>query len=577
MNFPTTNNDTLSPLPQFLLTKEFTRSRCSGIDYLILAAMDDMRNLTCSNSDSKQCPIHNNDNKSKTKAPSIVASPKAILMTAESPPQRSSSNDKVNGNRKKIRSWDESFEALVVYAQEHGTTAVPVRYKKDTALANWVRYQQRNHDALSATRRKNLESIGFHFGARNDRTWNLKFERFQEYLEQESDRGKNTQTLIRDNVDLSQWVSTQRSLYKKDLLRDDRRAKLDGIGFCWQVKNSKSDSDGRACPDKRGKNIDLSDKGTKSTTNGNTAEARRREDLWFANFKKLKAFHREHNHLLVPCHYEQDEGLGVWVSNQRSTFHRGILSPNRKQLLDDIGFVWRVEAKQARADLYQRQWDQHYELLCQYKQVHGHVNVSSDGEDSDKLGLWVVNQKESARRGSLNPVRAERLLSIGLSLGEERESYWTKSFLTLKKSLEDNTPHQLISCEDLVHRDVKLGNWLKLQGLAKKYDHLPLKRQFCLERLGLQWDDLSFGPSGASAPTTSEMYGTSSEEPHLIPESSPTFLFELPSDKSIKANIVTAKRLSVFSEQKSERPLKKARYAKRVLPIRRHAEIITID
>lgn len=183
-----------------------TKSRtCSGLDSLILAATDDMRYLTCTTTES----------------------------------ETSNSTTKTTP-RRKLRSWNESFNVLVAYADIHGTTAVPVRYKEDTALANWVRYQQRNYDALSSDKRQKLESIGFQFGARNDRQWNIKFMLYQEHI-----RRQGAEIILRD-AELSQWVSTQRSLYKKNLMRQDRRSKLESIGFVWQSTSTTTTGSNRS-------------------------------------------------------------------------------------------------------------------------------------------------------------------------------------------------------------------------------------------------------------------------------------------------------------------------------------------
>ena len=434
-----------------------SRTPCSGLDSLILAATADMRHFTL-------CPTSISEAKTMT------------------------SND--NGGRRVLRTWDDSFEALVAYAEVHGNTTVPVRYKEDTALANWVRYQQRN--ALSHERRQKLESIGFKFGGRNDRQWNNKFQRFQEHVLRHG-----AQAVLRD-IELSQWVSTQRSLFKKNLMRQDRRAKLEGVGFFWQANNSNTVSSGN--------NKSKTSFGCKTGgSNANTKSAQRREDQWLTNFKKLKAFYREHNHFLVPCHFEQDEALGIWVSNQRSMHNRGLMPRNRERLLSDIGFVWRVDAKQARAELYQKQWDQQFELLLQYKRANGHVEVPPNFA-SGELGTWVSVQKETGRKGSLDAKRAERLLSAGLTWGEERDTCWTRSFIKLKElkeSLADKMPDTTVFGDDIALQDAKLGNWLKLQCVNRNHKSLSLKRRYLLEQIDLQWKGV----------------GTSStDEPHLIPD-----------------------------------------------------------
>lgn len=174
----------------------------------------------------------------------------------------------VSSGGRKLRTWQESFQALVSYKARHGNTNVPVRYPQDSALANWVRYQQRNQDSLPADKRQQLEGIGFQFGARNDRQWQTKFLRLKEYQEE---YGRHA--IIRD-LELSQWVSTQRSLYKKNLLRVDRQDKLNVIGFVWQANQ------------KHVETVNFKSGATQS----------RRDAQWRAQFDRLQEFYHEHGH-----------------------------------------------------------------------------------------------------------------------------------------------------------------------------------------------------------------------------------------------------------------------------------------
>jgi len=418
---------------------------CSGLASLLLAATDDMRGLSCS----------------KSKKPTTMATTNAT---------------KSLGSRK-LRTWEASFDALVDYASEHGNTAIPVRYKKDKALANWVRYQQRNRDALPPEKRQKLESIGFLFGARNDHQWDTKFLRYQEHIQQ---HGPDATA---QDLGLQQWASTQRALHKKDLLRTDRKEKLDTAGFLWHCNSNNAG----AC------NIETFRRASGLSSN----LGQRRDDKWFANFKRLRAFHREHNHFLVPCQYEPDPGLGIWVSNQRSMYNRGILPANRSKLLNDVGFVFQVNAQQARADSYQKQWDQKLRLLRQYKMTHGHANLQPSTVDDKIISSWLTTQQDLGKRGALRADRAERLLALGVSLKEESDKSWAKNFVKLKDLVAAKEKDSFgSSCSILVRKDTsahdnELGNWLKLQNIMHDHNTLSRKRRYLLERLGVQWNALS--------------------------------------------------------------------------------------
>ena len=105
---------------------------------------------------------------------------------------------------------------------------------------------------------------------------------------------------IERNFNLGPWVATQR--YFKDQLSEERKKRLDSIGFVWNW------------PDYR----------------------------WERNFAALLKFKRREGHCRVPTAYDGNLELGYWVSTQRR--RRKVLSAKRKARLNKIGFVWNVPA-----------------------------------------------------------------------------------------------------------------------------------------------------------------------------------------------------------------------------------------
>jgi hypothetical protein len=67
------------------------------------------------------------------------------------------------------------------------------------------------------------------------------------------------------------------------------------------------------------------------------------DNFWHKQCKKIVEFKRKNGHCLVPKRYEQDKGLGHWVSTQRSNHIIDEIRLDRKRLLDEIGFAWKDE------------------------------------------------------------------------------------------------------------------------------------------------------------------------------------------------------------------------------------------
>jgi hypothetical protein len=59
------------------------------------------------------------------------------------------------------RAWDEFYEALTVYKEQHEDCEVPQRYAAVLRLGAWVNIQRRDREKLSSGQRKRLDELGF--------------------------------------------------------------------------------------------------------------------------------------------------------------------------------------------------------------------------------------------------------------------------------------------------------------------------------------------------------------------------------------------------------------------------------
>ncbi|GKY96992.1 hypothetical protein MPSEU_000658000 [Mayamaea pseudoterrestris] len=215
------------------------------------------------------------------------------------------------------RSYEELLNALIAYRDKHGHCRVPQYYKDDPALGQWVGKQRsRLVHQLDDPKRQRLSSIGFDWESqeeRNERAFNEKFQRLVFY------KAQHGNTLVpksyKDDQELGNWVSMQRILWKKNRLSQERVEKLDSLQFTWVLANSNK---------------------TSEATRGGKLEGK-----WLEKLHCLMHYREKVGDCNVPKSYKQD-GLGYWVNNQRAAHAKGDLSDARKELLDDIGFVWRI-------------------------------------------------------------------------------------------------------------------------------------------------------------------------------------------------------------------------------------------
>ena len=86
-------------------------------------------------------------------------------------------------------------------------------------------------------------------------------------------------------------------------------------------------------------------------------------------------------------------------------YRKGKLSHDRIQRLEAIGFIW---CRQEHA------WNEMYQRLVNYKQVHGDCNVPSGWKEELQLGSWVVRQKYRRKKGLMRGERIRMLDEVGI-------------------------------------------------------------------------------------------------------------------------------------------------------------------
>jgi uncharacterized protein YbgA (DUF1722 family) len=196
---------------------------------------------------------------------------------------------------------------------------------------------------------------------RYNKQWTMQYEKLVEF------KRENGHCLMPkrygQDKSLGQWVSTQRKYHNKNKLRIDRKIILDEIGFAWK---------------------------------GEGAHNYKPDDmLWHQQHEKLVAFKRTNGHCMVPHEYEQDKSLGQWVHTQRKYHKNDIIRPDRKELLDEIGFAWKGDVACYSFKPDDKLWQKQYEQLVEFKRTNGHCMVPSKYEQDMSLGQWVSTQRKN--------------------------------------------------------------------------------------------------------------------------------------------------------------------------------------
>jgi hypothetical protein len=110
------------------------------------------------------------------------------------------------------------------------------------------------------------------------------------------------------------------------------------------------------------------------------------DKLWHQQYEKLLEYKRINGNCKVPQSYEQDKSLGKWVAWQRTVHIKNNLRQDRKRLLDELDFVWKVDD-----DV--KLWHQQYEKLVEFKRKSGHCMLPRGYKEDKALGRWVAKQR----------------------------------------------------------------------------------------------------------------------------------------------------------------------------------------
>jgi hypothetical protein len=353
------------------------------------------------------------------------------------------------------RTWDEIYEVLTAYTEQHGDCEVPKRYKEDPRLATWVASQRRDREKLSSSQRKRLDDLGFDWATRQEREefdWNGKLRRLKKYRQIYGDC-KVPQSSAEEELtpwveELGKWVSAQRTSFKKGKLSSDRTSKLESLQFEWVLRQSPKNRD---------------------TT--------KVDEKWHQQYLRLIGFHKQHGHCIVPNSYDKDKSLGEWVGKQRQIYSTSIMPDDRKQLLEELRFVWKVDKADADASLSQREWDEQLDRIKQFKEQFGHCDVPGSFTKWG-LGIWLCVQRAAARKGQLDIRRVHKLQSVGVTWENKLDQRWEGRFLQLKALKEKHVAPS---------ESIELKKWIVNQQTFQKNGTLHPARKARLDAVGFAW------------------------------------------------------------------------------------------
>ncbi|MBE2283810.1 MAG: helicase associated domain-containing protein [Prosthecobacter sp.] len=366
-----------------------------------------------------------------------------------------------------VELWESMFAKLLVFREEHGHCQVPKSRKYDATLAAWVRAQRNHHskNKLLPERQRRLEEIGFAW--KSDKLhfvggWGTRFSELVAFKEKHGHLRITKKNQL--SAGLMHWRDNQRIRFRSGVMPPEQKARLDALGFEWENPE-------RLSPSMEEHNV----------------------ALWESMFTKLLAFREAHGHCQVPQSKKSDALLGKWVQRQRYHHRKNTLLPERRQRLEEIGFVWQSD-KLHFAD----GWEGRFAELVAFQQKHSHLRVTKTNELSPGLSHWRDNQRIRLRNGAMKPEQKAKLDALGfewdppglhtVALVEHQESQWESKFAQLA-AFKEAQGHTRVSKN--WRGNPALGQWLQKQRSKFRKGSgvgglLP-ERLSRLDALGTEW------------------------------------------------------------------------------------------
>ena len=385
---------------------------------------------------------------------------------------RSKSSTKKGARRRTKRfQWDGMIDRLRTYRDEHGHCSVAA--DDDADLHAWCQQMRTRVSRLDDNQKRQLEELGFPWSER-DAEWQR---RFQELVSFAKAHG-SVRVPRRISPSLSQWVTYQRSQYRKGTMKQKRIDALDSIGF-WNIRQRK-----RRSPKELAKLNGLS-----------SAQQSKRRNLneydWDTMVKQLQSFRNEHGNCLIQKRNSQGYAdLYEWCRlirlRQTAAGMKDGLPPDKQRQLDDVGFCWNVR---------EALWDVKLQEVYSFVNETGHAHIPFN---HTTLGVWATNQRTQYRQfqngesSTLTETRIEALDRVGFwDTYTDQESKWNQRFAELKSF---HAVHNHSNVPEDYFENYQLGQWVMNQRLMyKRYrtglaTALTEERIKALESVGFVWN-----------------------------------------------------------------------------------------
>ncbi|MBF0427698.1 MAG: helicase associated domain-containing protein [Magnetococcales bacterium] len=397
--------------------------------------------------------------------------------------------------------WEESFQLFLKFKGQRGHGKIPSHFPEDEILGKWAEKQRKEYQQkkLLAARQERLDAEGF--------VWDLAAAAWDEMLEilrkhrLQYGHGKVPKEWPINPI-LAIWAEDQRRLREKGVLAQERVDKLDAVDFVWDLKKARWEEGWLAflnfveqsghgkIPDPY-PDLPLLDQWAREMrrsyrlkqlppqTQTRLEEAGFVWDLevaaWEEQYANLARFREMYGHVAVndPC--PEFPLLPAWILAQRRAGQKGILSPEWRQRLDALEFIW---------DPAEKYWNDMFVALTHFFSTQGHFNVPKEWSEPPELFNWVKAQRVAREKEKLDEEKITRLVNLGF-IWDSQEAAWEEMMLSLTR-FQQARNHCLVPAQ--WPTNPTLARWVEQQRRDYRLKLLDAAKIERLEVLGFIWD-----------------------------------------------------------------------------------------
>ncbi|MEV7198055.1 Helicase associated domain protein [Streptomyces sp. NPDC093510] len=208
---------------------------------------------------------------------------------------------------------------------------------------------------------------------------------------------------------------------------------------------------------------------------------------WEEFFGAAESYRKQHGDLLIPQSYKTpppaELALGRWLHFQRGLAKDGLLLPDRKSRLEDLGMVWKPKDNQRDTE-----WEQFLTEARAHHAAHGDLLVPTSfctPGTRFPLGMWL----NRLRRGERTATAEQRtaLDALGMDWHQEFGYDWLRG-LKAARAYQKEHGDLLVPSDYTTDDDPPYALGLWISNWRKKKRQLGARQRGQLDGLGMIWD-----------------------------------------------------------------------------------------